>query len=206
MDVSPKRIGIMGGSFNPIHKAHCSMAECFVSEVNCDVCYFIPSAVSPLKQVDFTVSSEHRLAMLALATKDNPLFKVSDVEILRGGISYTIDTVTWFQSQFPTSSLFLLIGADQALVFNRWKQWENILRSVQLCIIPRDEINDKEYISNNLTICSKKPLWLNCPIIRQSSTVIRENIKLNKPVSNFLSQEVAEYIYRNRLYTSPNES
>lgn len=196
----PKKIGIMGGSFNPVHKAHCIVAECFIREVNCDVCYLIPSAISPLKQANTLISPEHRLAMLKLATQNNPNLEVSDIEIIRGGISYTIDTIRWFQSHFPESQLYLLIGADQAVEFMRWKQWKALLQAVQLCIVPREGIDNQDDILKALTVDDRSPIWVNCPMIQLSSTMIREHLYLNKPVKNFLVDEVAEYIHINKLY------
>ncbi|MBS1537994.1 MAG: nicotinate (nicotinamide) nucleotide adenylyltransferase [Bacteroidetes bacterium] len=196
----PNKIGIMGGSFNPVHNAHCIMADCFVREVNCDVCYLVPSAISPLKPVNTLVSSEHRLAMLKLATQNNPKLEVSDIEIIRGGISYTIDTIRWFQSHFPESKLYLLIGADQAVEFTRWKEWKVILQAVQLCIASREGIDNQDDILKALTVDDRSPIWLNCPTIQLSSTMIRQYLNFNKPVKNFLADEVVEYIHINKLY------
>lgn len=191
----------MGGSFNPIHKAHYRMAECFLREMNCDVCYFVPAALSPFKKGDSCyATSEHRLAMVKLAIQDNPLFRFCDEEIKRGGISYTIDTISWFKEQFPDSSLFLLIGADQAKEFTLWKQWEAIIKAVQLCIINRKGILEKDAISQTLTINSKPPVWIDCPIINISSSMIRNNIRNQKSISNLVPSKVEKYIYDHKLY------
>ncbi len=197
---TPRKVGIMGGSFNPVHLAHCEMAECFVKETGADVCYFVPSSSSPLKGNDEYASDEHRLAMVQLAIGINPLFKVSDVEIERGGVSYTIDTVLWFRMQFPDSSMYLLIGEDQAAEFTRWKQWENILDTVQLCIVHRNDVNNNAAITKILTRGTKPPLWINCPVMNISSTEIRRCIQTGEPADIFLSNEVKEYIFEHGLY------
>ena len=194
------KIGIMGGSFNPIHEAHCKMAESFVREMDCDVCYFVPAAHSPLKMDDSYASPEHRLAMVQLAMHSNPLFKACDVELKRGGESYTIDTIRWFQKQFPESSLFLLIGAEQAKAFTRWKQWEEIIDAVQLCIINREGIVEKDDITQTLTINSKSPVWIDFPIMNISSSMIRENIHSQKSIRNLVTMKVEEYIYEHKLF------
>ncbi|MBI3258969.1 MAG: nicotinate (nicotinamide) nucleotide adenylyltransferase [Ignavibacteriae bacterium] len=200
MPEKKKRIGIIGGSFNPIHVAHYKMAECFVQDMKCDVCYFVPAALSPLKRDDNYASSEHRLAMVQLAIQDNPFFRFCDEEIKRGGVSYTIDTIRWFQEQFPESTLFLLIGADQAKEFPLWKRWKEIIDAVQLCIINRQGIVEKDVITQVLSIDSKKPLWINCPVMNVSSSMIRENIRNQKSISSLVSKKVENYILKNKLY------
>lgn len=190
----------MGGSFNPVHLAHCEMATCFVHDSEVDICYFVPSSSSPLKGNNEYASAEHRLAMLQLAVQSNPLFRVSDLEINRGGVSYTIDTVRWFRMQFPESSLYLLIGEDQAAEFTRWKQWESILDVAQLCIVRRKDIYNSAEITKILTRDTKSPLWINCPVMNISSTEIRRCIQMGESVGNFLSKEVKDYIFEHGLY------
>jgi nicotinate-nucleotide adenylyltransferase len=194
------RIGIIGGSFNPIHLGHCRIAECFVQETECNSCYFVPAAMSPLKGNVNTVSSEHRLSMVELATQYNPIFRVCTVELRRGGISYTIDTIHWFQEQFPQSSLFLLIGADQAAEFTHWKQWEDILDAVQLCIVRRAGISNESAITSMLTRNGTSPQWIQCSEINISSTEIRERIKNKLSLRELIPSAVEEYIYKHGLY------
>lgn len=195
-------IGIIGGSFNPVHVAHCRIAEEFLAQTSCDICYFIPTAVSPFKQKQpFDVQDADRLAMLRLATSHHPKFSMSDLEIRRGGVSYTIDTITSLQESHPNTALFLLIGQDQAAEFERWKEWELILERVQLCIVRRaDSHAQTREITVRLTHAGKPPMWIDCPEIPISSTLIRENIRQGIDVRTMLAPEVMEYIHEYHLY------
>ncbi|MBK9247964.1 MAG: nicotinate (nicotinamide) nucleotide adenylyltransferase [Ignavibacteria bacterium] len=198
----PKRIGIFGGSFNPVHRAHCRIAEEFIDQAKCDICYFIPTAVSPFKEEQpLYVNDMHRLTMLRLATEYHPKFLVSDIEILRGGVSYTIDTINALRELHPHSQLFLLIGQDQAGEFHRWKDWKLIVDYVQLCIVRRpDTIAQQKEITKQLTHANKVPQWIQCLEMNISSTEIRENIRQGIEIDEMVSPQVMEYIQVNHLY------
>ncbi len=200
--VEVSRIGIIGGSFNPVHKAHCRIADEFLIQISCDICYFIPTAVSPFKQEQpFDVQDSDRLEMLRLATRYQPKFRVSDLEIKRGGVSYTIDTITAITTLHPHAALFLLIGQDQAAEFHRWKEWQLLLEHVQLCIVRRAEsLAQAGEITVRLTHAGKPPIWIECPEIPISSTTIRENIRQGFDVGTMLAPEVIAYIHEQHLY------
>ncbi|MDP2363174.1 MAG: adenylyltransferase/cytidyltransferase family protein, partial [Ignavibacteria bacterium] len=111
------RVGIVGGTFNPIHNAHLSIAGHFLDDMRLDIVYFVPANISPFKTDNYTsqdISSEHRIKMLELALKDYKKFSFDTFETDKGDVSYTIDTVKYFREKFPYSRLFLLIGDDQA--------------------------------------------------------------------------------------------
>ena len=196
------KIGMIGGSFNPVHLAHCRIAEEFIAQTSCDICYFIPTAVSPFKQNQpLDVQDADRLAMLRLATSYHPQFSVSDLEIRRGGVSYTIDTLTVIQDSHPNAALFLLIGQDQAADFERWKEWELILERAHVCIVRRPEADaEVDEITRRLTYAGKPPLWIDCPLMKISSTMIRENIRQGIDISSMVSPEVKAYIHDHQLY------
>lgn len=201
-----KKIGIIGGTFNPIHIAHLVMADRFSEQMTLDECYFVPAALSPFKTeqnpADFA-SPEHRLKMVELAIAENPVFKMDNVELKKGGVSYSIDTISYFKNSFPDSDLFLLIGTDQAIDFKKWKAWEEILKTVQLCIVHRPEIlkdrTDTE-ITEELTVDFKKPVWIQAPLLEISATEIRAKIFKNESIRYIVPREVAEYIFKNNLY------
>ncbi len=197
------RIGIIGGSFNPVHRAHCRIAEEFILQTSCDICYCIPTAVSPFKQKQpFDVQDDDRLAMLRLAFRYQPKIRVSDLEIQRGGVSYTIDTIAALTTLHPHTTLFLLIGQDQAAEFHRWKEWELLLERVQLCIVRRPDSHAQvDIISRQLTTREgKPPIWIDCPEMNFSSTAIREYIRQGMDVETMLAPEVMEYIHEHHLY------
>ncbi len=131
------KIGIMGGTFNPVHTGHIAFVRAFIDQIGLDQCFVIPARRSPLRLNEPLAEDMHRLNMLQLAFEEIPRTVVSDIEIKRDGVSFTIDTVKEIQFQYPEAKLFLLIGEDQAHRFKEWKEWEDLLSRVQLCIVQR---------------------------------------------------------------------
>lgn len=198
------RLGIIGGSFNPIHIAHLIIADRFVDQLHLDACYFVPTARSPFKVDDpMLASAEDRLSMVRLATEQHPLFHVSDVEVVRGGISYTIDTVGAMQEKFPDAEIFILIGSDQAVEFVRWHQWEQLLRTSRLCIVRRPFLLTPEMearLTETLTVDDRKPTWINSPLLEISSTDIRTRVRSGKSINYLTTKAVRDYINEHGLY------
>lgn len=199
-----QRIGIIGGSFNPIHVAHVVIANQFANQLQLDLCYFIPAYQSPFKAEEATAANcEHRAVMVALAIEDYPKYKLSRIEIDRAEVSYTIDTVASIKSSHPNAQLFLLIGTDQAVVFDRWKDWQQICRLSQLCIVrrpcPTTAQSDDE-ITKHLTIDGVAPLWIDSPLSTISSTDVRQRIKAGESTVHLLDERVAVYIAQHNLY------
>lgn len=197
-----KKIGIFGGTFNPIHNTHLYLADEFLKQMKLDYCYIVPTYISPFKigNKSEQLYPENRLKMLELAIKNNPKFKIESFELNKKKISYTIDTVKYFKSNFPNDKIFLLIGSDQAMKFNRWKQWQMIIDSVQLCIVKRDDDFDSIQQINKLFPITHKPKWLEIKTTNLSSSQIREMIKLGKSISELVPNEVEKYIQENKLY------
>lgn len=200
-----KRIGIIGGTFNPIHIAHLIIAETFFHQLLLDKCFFVPTYISPFKtnNTNDLVATEHRLEMLKISILDNEKFEIETYEIKNQEISYTINTIEYFKSRFPKNDFFLLIGDDQAIYFDKWKDWEKILEKVQLCIAKRKfDLNDRdrEKINNTLSLKNKLPIWLDNPIIEISSESIRDKIRNKKPIKYLVTKEVEKYIINNKLY------
>lgn len=202
-----KKIGIIGGTFNPIHIAHLAIAEQFYDQIGLDHCYFVPTFRSPFKQDSeiSEVSPAHRLKMVELALGNNPHFKIDNYEIENKGISYSYLTIEYFKNKFPDAELFFLIGQDQANHFNKWKKWEYICELAQLTIAKRiDEnsfpTNERENITLNLTVKSKKPIWIDNPNMEVSSSEIRQRFKKNKSTNYLLPDKVYDYIKLNNLY------
>ncbi len=197
-----KKIGIFGGTFNPIHIAHTTIADIFVKQLELDICFFIPTFISPFRQNEANqASAEDRLAMAKLAISNNSKFQIDDFEIQQQGISYTINTILHFKAKFPDSIIYLLIGGDQAEHFDNWYNWQEILYHAKLCIAQRPLV---DYSSNSifmkLAINSEMPIIIDTPLMEISSTQIKENIKQHKPTAGLLKEEVAEYIQRKGLY------
>jgi len=198
------RIGIIGGSFNPIHIAHLIIADRFCDQVALDRCIFVPAAQSPFKINDANLASaEHRLAMVELAIAQHPRFSASDIEIKRGGVSYTIDTIRTIQAQSPEASVSLLIGSDQAIEFVRWREWQSICREAQLCIVRRPFLLTPEMeqrISENLTVDGNTPIWITAPLLELSSTEIRQRVAAGMSINYLTVKAVRDFIFSQGLY------
>lgn len=148
-------------------------------------------------------SPEDRLGMVRLATVQHPKYRVSDVEIQRGGVSYTIDTIRAFAHAHPGSEIFLLIGSDQAVEFVRWREWEHICCEAQLCIVRRPFLltpEMEERMTETLTVEGRKPVWIGAPLLEISSTDIRNRVASDKSINYLTVKAVRDYIEEKGLY------
>lgn len=183
------KIGLFGGSFNPVHKGHIKIAEFACEKLKLDKIIFIPTAISPFKKNNIVASSEDRVNMLNLALKDFKYkHEVSLFEIKRAGISYTFETVRYFKMKYPNDELFFIIGSDLLNKFNKWEYAEEITKTCKFVVYKRssnfNKTNAKKY---NMLI-------LNNPLLEESSTAVRQgNLE-------YVPQEVNEYIGKNYLY------
>lgn len=123
---------MFGGSFDPVHMGHLTIAQDAVELLELDRLIFVPAAVSPLKQHCGPVEGRHRFEMLQLATEDNLMFEVSDIELARGGVSYTVDTIERLQSQHPCAELFFIVGLDSLVQLHCWYRIDDLLASCTL--------------------------------------------------------------------------
>ncbi|MBM4178699.1 MAG: nicotinate (nicotinamide) nucleotide adenylyltransferase [Ignavibacteria bacterium] len=204
MPQSEHRIGIIGGSFNPIHIAHLIIADRFVDQLHLDACYFVPAFQSPFKVGDKGLASPtDRVAMVKLAIEQHPMFHVSTAEVDRQGVSYTIDTLQTMSIQNPGAVLHLLIGSDQAVEFVRWKDWQDICRIAQLCIVRRPFLltpEQEQRMTEQLTIDGRPPIWVQAPLLEISSTDIRSRVADDKSINYQTVKAVRDYIDAKKLY------
>lgn len=204
------KIGIIGGSYNPPHIAHLIIADRFTEQMKLDVTFFVPAYRSPFKIMDDSIdfgTSGQRLEMLNLAIESNEKFEVDTVEIDREGVSYTIDTVRYFQEKFGAEAeLHLLVGGDQAAAFTRWKDWQEIVDCVQLCIARRPHTiapDVERAIAFHLATDARSPVWIEAPILAVSSTEVRQRVANNQSIHYLVPENVRQYIYHNNLYKMP---
>lgn len=207
-------IGIIGGSFDPVHHAHLIIAECFAEQFKLDKCFVVPAAVSPFKTAGFPAEGKHRLEMLRLAFKDNDRFVIDDRELRRGGTSYTIETLCEFSGEFPTAKLFLLIGGDAAEGFTRWYNWQEILTTARVCVAPRPffrtdkgvvaQLSDMSEFTDTLQTLGVReeymPSLVSVPALDISSSDLRERVRDGRSFRYFLPDSVREYIMAYNLY------
>jgi len=196
------RIGIFGGSFNPVHNGHVYLASCMTDFASLDRLIIIPAGVSPFKNGNGGIQDADRLNMCRLAFCDNR-YVVSDIEIKRGGKSYTVDTVGYLRREYPSDELFLFMGSDMLLSFDKWKDWNRILDNVTVCAISRDSGVDSAILAEyadkvlnrrgKIRICGVKPLEI-------SSTEVRRTVASGGDISAFVPAKVKEYIENRGLY------
>ena len=195
-----KKIAIYGGSFDPPHKGHKLLAENLASVCGAEKVIIIPTALSPFKNSS-SATAEDRLNMCKLFFKED-LFQISDIEIKRGGKSYTVDTLTQIKEENPDAELFLFMGDDMLLSFDKWYCYQEILRLATIVCACRTENleelqNMKSFVKNvlkaedSVIICESVPFEI-------SSTEIRSSLK--DGVNKGLSEEIYNYIAAKGLY------
>lgn len=197
-----RRIGLFGGSFNPIHNGHLHLIQTAQHCLRLEKVILIPAWVSPFKQqYGEMASAQDRLAMCRLAAQTLPYCSVDSFELERKDVSYTIYTVEYFHQKFPESELVLLMGSDMFLSFPQWYRWQGILKITSLGIVSR-ETDDWEKLEDQRDFIQQYGTSYLCqaqayPI---SSTKIRENFKKNKDSSCYLPEKVVQYILSHQLY------
>lgn len=200
------RIGIFGGTFSPVHNGHVAAAHAFMEKMWLDVLYVIPTAIPPHKQLQGDASAADRLAMLNLAFSDADGVIVSDMEIRRGGRSYTVDTLRQVSAGLREGDrIFLLMGTDMLLSFDSWREPAEIFRLCWPVYIRREK--DKtldERIVRQIAHCreayGKNVCRIDAPAVEVSSTDIRRAVSEGRSIDNFVHPAVAAYIRENNLY------
>jgi len=189
------KIGVMGGSFDPVHIAHLAIAELAVEQLGLTKLLFIPTWIAPHKidKKEVAKRAHNRYEMLKLATRDNDKFSVSDIELNREGTSYTIDTLEQICMKYAgKTKLFMLIGSDNYLTFNTWRDPDKIHKLSTVAVYNRP--------GSRIEKVTPPFLLLKGPEMGITSTLIRERISNNQSVHYFLPEEVREYIYKQKLY------
>lgn len=186
-----KKIGILGGTFNPVHTGHLLLAEGIREGLNLDSVLFIPSFMPPHKKSVKLASAKDRLALVRLAIKGNPYFKVSTIEIKRGGKSYSADTLEGLHKFFKNNAeFFFIIGSDNV---SELKKWKSIDRLMKLCSIVTA-------VRPGYKIKFPKVKVVDIPTLPVSSTDIRQLVNQGKTIKYLVPETVRKYILKNRLY------
>ncbi|MBE6668883.1 MAG: nicotinate (nicotinamide) nucleotide adenylyltransferase [Ruminococcaceae bacterium] len=198
------RIGIYGGSFSPIHNGHIRALKAFLDQMQLDFVYVIPTYIPPHKQTSGVIDSRHRLKMCELALEGIDGVVVSDIEIARGGTSYTVDTLRSLYRE--ENRLFLLMGTDMMLTLDTWREPEEIFRLCYPVYMRRenDKANDAlivKKISEYLSKYGKVVRRIMADPIEISSTEIRRRLSKGDDVSAYLPEKVIDYIKENQLFT-----
>ena len=190
-----KRIGFLGGTFNPVHIGHLAAAQAAKEALRLERVIFVPSHLPPHKTSRGVVAARHRFQMVRLATRGNPDLKVSDYEVRKRGKTYTIDTLEHFQKQFPSSTaFFFIIGEDMLDGLQKWRQIGDILKLVRFAVVGRPGYQKRK---------PKIPCRpVSMPGIDISSTDLRRRMRQGKTVKYLIPGSVEDYIRRHGLYGS----
>ncbi len=189
-------IGIFGGSFNPPHFGHLIVLESVQDQLQFDRVIFVPSAQPPNKRDMALESAAARLEMTRLAVAGNPHFEVSDIEVRRTGLSYTIDTISALGELHPGADCSLIIGVDNFMEFPTWKAADEILARVQLVVMNRPGFQQ----APGHQPYGKLARFVNVPQIGISSTDIRRRIRMGRSIRYLVPESVQNYINQRRLY------
>lgn len=185
------KIGLFGGSFNPIHNAHIKLASTICSEAGLDEVWFMVTPHNPLKRQEGLMDEKDRLAMVRIALEKEPNLKASDYEFHLERPSFTWNTLQHLSKDYPTDEFYIIIGGDNWEIFNHWAHHEEILRDYHIIVYPRkDSLMDTTSLPPSVSI-------IRMPEMDISSTMIREMLRNGEDISPYVSPKVAEYLHKN---------
>jgi nicotinate-nucleotide adenylyltransferase len=205
---SSNNILIFGGTFDPPHLAHTVLPPLVAERIGCRKIVYIPAALNPLKADTPPTANHHRLAMLRAATETVPNAVIDTIELDREGPSYMVDTLQKLRTRYGKSvQLRLLIGADQALDFHRWRDWQKIIDLAPPVVMLRPPWKYEAYLAelNQRYSSDEVQQWIDwtipLPMIDISSTEIRKRIERGENLTEILAPAVVQYIQAHRLYS-----
>ncbi|QSR84723.1 nicotinate-nucleotide adenylyltransferase [Methylacidimicrobium sp. B4] len=189
----PLRLGLFGGSFDPIHHGHLISSWDALEQMHLDRVVFIPCALSPHKSDPPVAPGEERLAMIRRAVRGWPSFCFSDCELERGGPSYSVDTAEEMRRRFPTAELFWIIGSDQVKSLRSWRDYPRLGKLVTFLIVPRPRYG-QVVLANGMALLPS-PHFVDI-----SSTEIRDRAQSGLPIGHLVPRPVATHIAKRHLY------
>lgn len=197
------RIGLLGGTFDPVHCGHLALAESALAAFGLDSVLFLPSAVTPHKRHRHVAAAEHRVEMLRLALAGRPRLEISRLELERGGVSYTVDTLAALRERHPDWDLWLLLGMDSLRELHFWHRVDDLLALCTVATLERPGIDRPledvpgfpPEVSRKLlqTVARGRPVAV-------SSSEIRARIAQGRPIGYLVPPSVEAYIQEHRLY------
>lgn len=200
---TPKKTGLLGGTFNPVHLGHLILAQNALEEAGLDEVLFIPSGVSYMKALSEVLPTKHRVAMTGLAIEDNPRFALSLLEVQREGNSYSYETVWQLKKANPSDRYFFIVGADTLFAMENWKCPEKLFREASILAASREGRTTRELDRQIAYLCEKygADIQLICDAqFDISSSQIRGNIQKGKSIRYFVPDKVEAYIKKHHLY------
>lgn len=200
--VAGGKLGVLGGTFDPIHMGHLQMAEAVYRRMSLSQVLFIPAYVPPHKVGMYFATAEERYAMTELAVAAYPCFTVSDMELRRSGVSYTIDTIRELHKLYAEQQLYFIIGADSVAQLHTWHNIEEMLELITFVAAGRPGYDGvMEQVARRLgQRARERIILLDTPEYDISSTDIRARIRRQESLAGLVPQAVEQYIYRHDLY------
>ncbi len=194
-----QRIGIFGGTFDPPHIGHLIIAEHARVQFKLDRVVFIPAYRPPHKAGRASTAPQHRLNMVRRAIRGNPWFKVSDIELKRKGVSYTIDTIRAVHRRFPDASMFLILGSDNLSEFHTWKSYDELLALTRLLVYARGHGR----LLRPSRLRRARISFVRGLLLDISSSAIRQLIRSRHSIRYLVPADVERYIISRKLYRRP---
>ncbi len=197
------RVGVLGGTFDPIHIGHLVAAEEVRAQLDLDRVVFVPAGLPPHKLTDDVLPADHRLDMVKLAIASNPYFTVSRVDIDRFGPCYTVDTIELLRDEWGGDvELYFIMGSDSLADIVTWHQPERLVRLCRLAIMERPGYRvDVEELERLLPGITSRIHFINSPQLDISSTDIQRRVRQGLPIKYQVPEAVEDYIYEHGLYT-----
>lgn len=192
------KIGIFGGTFNPIHNGHLINGQHILEQFNLDKIVYIPSKVPVHKKLADDISPSLRLNLVNLAIKENPHFESSSIEIDRTTFSYTIETIEQLASLYNIEDLYLIIGADSLNTIDKWKSYKDIINQVKIIVMRRP---GDENLRNDILDMAREIKIADNPLIEISSSMIRNYIKDKRNIQYLVPESVNKEIIEKEMYT-----
>lgn len=189
------KVGLFFGSFNPIHIGHLIIANTILEKTDIQKVMFVVSPQSPFKKNTSLIPEYDRLEMVRLAIYDNLEFEVSDIEFHMPKPSYTVDTLAYLTEKFPEREFSLIIGEDNLVHFNKWKNYEAILKYHPLIVYPRP--NTDEVMEDY----GESVKMIDAPLMEISATFIRDCVRNNQSIRYLVHPDVEKYIIRKKIYS-----
>jgi nicotinate-nucleotide adenylyltransferase len=205
------RVGVLGGSFDPVHLAHLIVAERVREELALDHVLLVPAAAHPLKPGPALAGGADRLAMLVRAAAGKPGVRVESLELERGGVSYTVDTLTELRRGEPGAALHLILGSDAYRLFERWRRPADVRSLARIVVVPRGERLPPSTTMPSgaeaaaAALSGNGDLVVNVPVLDISASDLRSRVARGLSIRYLVPEAVRDYIAARGLYREPRE-
>lgn len=196
------KIGVLGGTFDPVHNGHLMIGEFARTEMDLDKVVFMPSGRHPFKDNKEITNSHARFKMLELAIESNDFFEISNFEIEKDETSYTIDTIKHLKEKYEKADIYFIIGSDILFEIEKWREFERLIELCKFIFFLRQN-NEKKIYENLDRLKTKYNMNITKivgPIFPISSSEIRSRLKEGKSIKYLVDKKVEEYIYKNKIY------